>query len=143
MKKIVLVLILIFINKLVWAPEYKTILVKIPNVRILAYSPKQPRESSKLPNGKSARNEIGCSVPKRFLPYGTPVIFPNKQRRIVDDRTPETAVKIIGTRNLIELRWYQSIKSKPKTKSVNKEVRKKDMGWDSIYVETRIERVEP
>jgi hypothetical protein len=143
MKKFVLVLLILLVCRLSWAPELITVYHRIDDVRILGYSPKQPNEGSKLPNGKSARNEKGCAVPAGFLPYGTVVIFPGGIRRTTDDRTPEKAVRIIGTRKLIELRWYQSIKSKPKTRAVNREVRHKDMGWGSIWVEERIEVVNP
>lgn len=103
-------------------------------VRILAYSPKQPREGHKTATGKSARNEIGASCHKSFLPLGS-VIEWRGQKRIIDDRTPFKAVKIIGTNNLIELRWYESIKAKQKTRAVNKELRKRfDGGWGIVKV---------
>ncbi len=124
-------IIVILMSGIANAPTMPYYYVK---VRILAYSVKQPKEGYKNALGKSARNEIGASCHKSFLPLGTIVEYQG-DRRMIDDRTPYKAVKIIGTNRIIELRWYQSIKSKPKTKNVNKELRKKfDKGWDYIKI---------
>ncbi len=106
-------------------------------VRITAYSQKQPYESSKTSLGKTSKNEIGAAVPKGFLPYGTKIVLPNGQRRIVDDRVPQKSVRTHKTKCVVDARYFESVKSKSKTRAVNKELRKKfDMGWGTIKVFT-------
>lgn len=102
-------------------------------VRLTCYSPKQPRESSKTALGTCAKNEYGVAVPKGFLPFGTKIVLPNGDDRIVDDRTSRWAGKKFGGK-LVDIRYYTTIKSKPKSRSVKKELRKLDMGYGIIRV---------
>lgn len=103
-------------------------------VRITAYSSKQPREKSKTAMGKSAKNEKGVATHKSFLPFGIKIELPNGDIRIVDDRIPNKSAKKFNY-NVIDVRYYESIDAKPKTRAVNRELRRKyDMGWDIIKI---------
>lgn len=102
-------------------------------VRLTAYSPKQPRETSINHRGKSIKNEDGIAVPKGLLPDGTVIKLPDGSYRTVDDRIPYKSAKKFGCM-VIDVRYYQTITAKPKTKSVNKQLRELDMGRDEIAV---------
>lgn len=110
------------------APKYYTI-----KVRLTAYSSLQPREGNKNAMGKCARNEKGVAVARGLLPLGTRIQLPNGQIRIVDDHTSKWAArKFKGM--LVDVRYFESIKSKPESRAVNKELRKYDKGWGEIKV---------
>lgn len=103
-------------------------------VRLTAYSPKQPRESNKNHRGQSVKDEDGVAVPKGLLPDGTIIRLPNGEYREVDDRIPRKSARKFDYR-VVDVRYYQSINSKPKTRAVNKELaREFDMGWGYIEV---------
>lgn len=138
-KLITVIALLLIMSNLIVAPIQRIVgyrVVKtLKNYRILAYSPKQPREGSKNALNQCAKNERGIAVPRQTLSYGTLALLPNGQIRNTDDRSPEKAVKNLGTRRFIEARWYQSIKAQPKTKAVNRELRKYfDMGRGDIKI---------
>lgn len=107
-------------------------------VRITAYSPKQPAEGNKNSLGKCAKNERGVSVSRYLrkkydIDDGDIIVFSDGDRRIVDDKPARWSErKFKGM--LVDRRFYQSIKSKPETRAVNKELRKLDLGWDWIKV---------
>lgn len=124
MKKLIFIFIFIFLLNLeVKAPCWR---IERMYVRLTAYSPKQRFEKSVNHKNKSIRNENGVAVPKGLIPDGTVVRLPNGDFRVVDDRVP---------RNVVDVRYYQSIKSKPKTRAVYKELCKKfGMGKDYIEV---------
>jgi len=109
-------------------------------VRITAYSPKQPREGYKNHKGKIVKNERGIAVPKGFLTDGTRVILPNGEIRIVDDRIPLKSSKKFNHQT-VDVRYYYSIKSKSKTRAVNRELRKKfDLGYGYIRIERYVNK---
>jgi len=105
------------------------------NYRITAYSSKQPREGNKTATNKCAKNEIGFATPRNgSIKLGEYVRLPNNEIRIADDKTSKWASRKFKGR-LIDVRYYQSIKSKPETKSVTKELcRRFDMGRDDIEI---------
>ncbi|MDI6788130.1 MAG: hypothetical protein QME51_07150 [Planctomycetota bacterium] len=124
----------------VQAPVYtpKQPIYKKVYVRLTAYSSKEKWEGSRTATGKSARNEKGVAVHKSFpYPFGTNIILPDGQRRIIDDKVPTKSAKRFKL-SVVDVRYYESIKSQPKTKAVSKELCKKfDKGYDYIWIETK------
>ena len=105
-------------------------------VRITAYSCKQPHEKNILADGRKANNELGFAVPRDgSIPLGSYVELPNnKGGRYADDKTSIKASKKFKY-NLIDIRWYESIRSKPKTRAVNRELCKRfDMGYAIVTI---------
>ena len=101
--------------------------------RITAYSSKERFEHNKTALGKSANNEKGVATHKSFLPFGTKIEYKG-QVRIVDDRVPSRSAKKFNYK-VVDFRYYQSLDSKPKTRAVNRELRKKfDGGWGVIKI---------
>ncbi len=137
MKKIVLVLILIFVNNLVWAPEYKIVNQRILYCRITVYNPNGRGEKKINHKGERITNSIGCAVPSNCWKDGTTIeILEFNIKRIVDDRIPRGSVnkhkriakkKGIDIDLVIDLR-YNNIYGK-------KALYKKDLGykWVKIY----------
>ena len=119
------------------APTYKMMTLR---VRQTAYSPKQPRESDRNHKMKKIRNEIGVAIPKqlmKLIPDGS-VVYTDDDVRVADDRYGAKGASRFGG-NCIDLRYFQSIKSKPKTKAVNRELRRRfDNGWGNIKVKSNI-----
>lgn len=125
MKKLLITLILTFgLNSVAQAPCFR--ITKL-YVRITAYSPKEIGEKSINHKGKSIKDERGIAVPKGFIPDNTMVRLPNGQTRIVNDRMPKKG-------NKIDVRYFQTLKSKSKTRAVSKELCKLDMGKDWIEI---------
>ena len=102
-------------------------------VRLTAYSPKERFEHGITALGKSARNETGAAAHKSFLPLGTRIEYKG-QVRIIDDRIPTRSAKKFKYK-VVDFRYFESITSKSKTRSVSKELKKRfDKGFDIIKI---------
>ena len=134
MKRLLIMLGLLIYGSMAHAPQYKAIKV-IHHVRILAGSAKQPHEPSKNAWGQSIKNEDYIATLKGWLPRGTIVRLPNGEVRVMNDHVNRKAEKRIGTRRIVEVYYYESVKSRPKTRAVNRELRRDyDQGWDDIEI---------
>ena len=131
MKRLIIsFLFLILMTGIVEAPCLPYYYIK---VRLTCYSVKQPKEGNRTSLNKCAKNERGVAVPKGFLSYGTKIILPDGDERKVDDRIPNKSARKFNYK-VVDIRFYETITARPKTKLVNKQLRKLDMGWDYIKV---------
>ena len=135
MKKILLALLIVFILPLMAYAPAPDVRIK---VRITAYSPKQPHEGNKNALGRCAKNEDGVSVSRYLRKHynirnGDTLMFSDGSTRIVDDKPARWAERKFGGK-LVDRRFYESIKSRPETRKVNRELMKFDLGWDWITV---------
>lgn len=125
---------LLLCSAMAYAPGYEP-LYTIKHCRLTAASAKQIGESSKNAWGQSIKNEDYVAVRPGFLPRHTIVRLPNGEVRKVNDHVPRKAQRILGTRRIIDIYYYESIDSRPKTKAVTRELcREFDQGWDDIEV---------
>lgn len=134
MKKLAIILFLVLtMSAPAMAPGWR---IERLYVRLTAYSPKQPREGHHNRYGEDVRNEKGIAVPDALdIPYGTLIRLPNGNVRVVDDTYPTRTARKKFKNMVMDVRYYQSIKSKPKTKAVNKEIcRHFDKGWGYVEV---------
>jgi hypothetical protein len=129
--KVLLSAVLLF--TLISIAEAPTMPYYFIRVRLTTYSAKQPKETSVTSLGKCAKNENGVAVPKGFLPYGTKIILPNGNARKVDDRVPNKSARKFNYK-VVDTRYYETITARPKSKQVNKQLRKLDMGYGFIKV---------
>ena len=125
MKHLILSLILLGICSQAYAPDYRYVRVK---VRITAYSPFERGEMSINHKGQSIRNEEGFATRHPLIPDGTWIQLPNGEWRVKDDKTARKYS------NRIDVRYFDSITAKPKTKAVRKQLRKLDMGYGVILI---------
>jgi 3D (Asp-Asp-Asp) domain-containing protein len=94
-------------------------------LRITAYSPKEIGESKRGSRNNCIRNERGVALSRDLgIPYGTRVILPNGELRVVDDTTHRRIKKTC------DVRYYQSVSKR----GIKKQLRELDMGWDYIEV---------
>lgn len=138
MKKILLALVLVLGMAQTAAAPVKPVESIRLKVRITAYSPKQIAEGNKNAIGKCAKNEDGVSVSRYLrqkydIDNGDTIVFSDGDRRIVDDKPARWAERKFKGK-LVDRRFYESIKSKPETRAVNKELRKFDLAWDWITI---------
>ncbi|MDI6788803.1 MAG: hypothetical protein QME51_10570, partial [Planctomycetota bacterium] len=105
------------------AYQYQTL-----RVRLSAYSPKERGELSVNHKGKKIKNEIGFATRRPDIPDGTWIMLPNGEWKVKDDKTSRK----YGNR--IDVRYYESITARPKTRAVKRQLNKLDMGWDYIIV---------
>lgn len=134
--KVLLTVLVLLLASPVLAPELGSDVKMVVNrVRFTAASAKQRGESNKNAWGQSIKNERYVAVRPGFLPRYTIVRLPNGEIRDVNDHIPKRAERIIGTKKIIDVYYYESVKSKSKTKAVSKELRCKfDQGWDSLEI---------
>lgn len=103
---------------------------KTYRVRLTKWSPKQKGETYK--NALGGRLKEG-DLASWMFPLGTVVYMPDGSWGVVRDRPSRWAHKKFKGR-LVDECLIESIKSKPKTKAVNKELKKHDEGWGEIKV---------
>ena len=107
--------------------------------RLTAYSPKSPKDGNRNHRGKLVKNETGCAIPWDMintynLKDGDQLEIEGVGIRTIDDRVPKRAAKKFDYM-VVDLRYYHSIRSKPETRAVDRELRRrfdKDYGWVRI-----------
>ena len=103
---------------------------KTYKVRLTKWSPKQRGETYK--NAMGGRLKEG-DLASRMFPLGTVIYMPDGSWGVVKDRPSKWAHEKFRGR-LVDECLIQSIKSKPKTRAVNKELRKYDEGWGEVRI---------
>jgi uncharacterized protein YwbE len=99
-------------------------------VRLTKFSPKQKGETYK--NATGGRLKEG-DLASRTFPLGTKIQMPDGNIGIVKDRTSKWAHRKFNGK-LVDECLIQSIKSKPKSRAVNRELMRHDEGWNYIKV---------
>lgn len=127
MKYLTIILLIGLMAGIVEAPTTAFYCVR---VRLTKYSPKQRGETHK--NAMGGRLREG-DLSSYMVPLGTKIQMPDGSFGIVKDRPAKWAHKKFGGK-LVDECLIESIKSRPKTKSVNKELRKYDMGWGVVKI---------